>query len=455
LRSARTLGGAAAKIAVKLGTPLMPWQQQVFDVALELDPVTGRLVYREVVLTVPRQSGKTTLLLVLILLRALGARAQNIRYTAQTGSDARKKWMDDWLPALKESPFAAFYRERLTNGHEALLFKNGSLQGLVATTKKSGHGGSLDLGILDEAFAHPDARLEQALKPAMITRPQPQLWVVSTAGTKKDSPYLWGKVEAGRAMVERGLTDSTAYFEWSAGKGLDPADPATWWSCMPALGHTVTQEAVAGDFESMELGEFERAYLNRWTAQLSEPVIPLAVWDGLADPADPAGSVSITFDVAPDGRSAAIAAGWTRSDGLQHVDLVDHREGTDWLVGRLVEMDEKHEPASVTCDAVGPAAAFVQKLKNRGVVVETVTGQEHTRACGSLMDAVNSRSFRHSGRAAVHAALKGAARRPLGDSWAWTRKSSTSDICPLVALTLALRAASLNETTGEPMFSWG
>jgi phage terminase large subunit-like protein len=173
-------------------------------------------VYREVVLTVPRQSGKTTLLLVLILLRALGARAQNIRYTAQTGSDARKKWMDDWLPALKESPFSAFYRERLTNGHEALLFKNGSLQGLVATTKKSGHGGSLDLGILDEAFAHPDARLEQALKPAMITRPQPQLWIVSTAGTKKDSPYLWGKVETGRAMVERGLTDSTAYFEWSA-----------------------------------------------------------------------------------------------------------------------------------------------------------------------------------------------------------------------------------------------
>jgi hypothetical protein len=44
----RTLGGAATKIARELGQPLMPWQQQVFDVALELDERTGRLVYREV-----------------------------------------------------------------------------------------------------------------------------------------------------------------------------------------------------------------------------------------------------------------------------------------------------------------------------------------------------------------------------------------------------------------------
>jgi hypothetical protein len=151
--------------------------------------------------------------------------------------------------------------------------------------------------------------------------------------------------------------------------------------------------------------------------------------------------VSITFDVSPDGRSAAIAAGWTRSDGLQHVDIVDHRDGTDWLVGRLVEMDEKYEPASISCDAVGPAAAFVQKLKNRGITVETVTGQEHARACGSLMDAVNSRSFRHSGRAAVHTALKGAARARWAIRGRGRGRRRPSDICPLVALTLALRAA--------------
>ena len=40
------------------------------------------------------------------------------------------------------------------------------------------------------------------------------------------------------------------------------------------------------------------------------------------------------------------------------------------------------------------------------------------------------------------AALKGAVQRPLGDAWAWSRKSSSIDICPLVAATLALWGAS-------------
>jgi len=37
-----------ALIAEKLGTPLMPWQRHVVDVALEHD-ADGRLVYRDVV----------------------------------------------------------------------------------------------------------------------------------------------------------------------------------------------------------------------------------------------------------------------------------------------------------------------------------------------------------------------------------------------------------------------
>lgn len=433
----------------------MPWQQQVCDVALEIDDRTGKLAYRNIVLTVPRQSGKTTLLLVLILLRALGAAKQNIRYTAQTGADARKKWMDDWLPALDASPFSQFYRVRLTNGHEALRFTNGSLQGLVATTQKAGHGGTLDLGILDEAFAHPDARLEQALKPAMITRPQPQLWVVSTAGTPEKSPYLWTKVVGGRRMVEAGRTDSVAYFEWSAADGLDPADPATWWSCMPALGYTVTEEAVASDFDSMELGEFERAYLNRWNAPANEPVIPLLVWDGLADKGSQiAGDVCLTFDVSPDGRSAAVAAGGRRSDGLVHVEVVEHRDGTSWLEDRIVELDGRHEPVSWSCDGRGPAASFVEKLANRGVRVETLNAQEHASACSSLLDAAAASSFRHMGTENLREGLKGAAKRPLGDSWAWARKSSTTDISPLVAVTLARRKAELMRDTSDHEFGW-
>lgn len=423
--------------------PLMPWQQHVLDVALEIDARTGKLAYRDVTLTVPRQSGKTTLVLVLILLRALGAPRQQIRYTAQTGADARKKWMDDWLPILEPSSFNRFFRARLTNGHEALLFKNGSHQGLVATTKKTGHGGTIDLGILDEAFAHADARLEQALKPAMITRPQPQLWVISTAGTPDDSPYLWGKVETGRELSEQGVNSGVAYFEWSAEEDRDPADPETWWSCMPALGHTVTDEAVAADFGSMELNEFERAYLNRWKTASHDPVIPLVHWMALVDRSSEAvDPVAFAFDVAPDRSTAAISVAGVRSDGLMHVEVVDHRRGTQWVAPRLVELVAKHECIGVWCDTAGPAAALLSAMEREGVDVTTIGAQEHARACGVLFDAVVDESVRHRGDPELIHALEGAAIRTLTDAWAWRRTASNADICPLVAATLALWGAT-------------
>lgn len=416
----------------------MPWQQQVLDVALEVDPRTGRLVYREVVLTVPRQSGKTTLLLVLILLRALASPRQSIRYTAQTGSDARKKWMDDWLPILKPSRFGRLFRIRLTNGHEALLFNNGSIQALIATTKKTGHGGSIDLGILDEAFAHPDARLEQALKPAMITRPQPQMWIVSTAGTPEDSPYLWQKVETGRQLAEAGLTEGVAYFEWSADEESDPADPKTWYSCMPALGITATEQAVASDFASMSLSEFCRAYLNRWMSALSDPVIPLDKWhemeDGRSKMPDP---VVFAFDVTPDRAHGAIGAAGKRSDGLVHIEVIDHRSGTGWVAPRMAELVKSHHPFAVLCDPAGPAGSLVAEMTALGVEVVPVSGKEHAQACGVLYDTVFQGRLRHLGTPELESALEGAVKRQLGDAWAWSRRSSSVDISPLVACTLA------------------
>jgi phage terminase large subunit-like protein len=439
-----------------MGTPFMPWQQHVADVALELDPATGRFVYREVGLTVPRQSGKTTLLLSVIFARALAERHQNIRYTAQTGADARKKLIDDWLPAVESSPFhkRGLFKVRLTNGHEALKFRNGSHVGLIATTKKAGHGGSIDVGILDEAFAHPDARLEQALRPAMITRNYPgsQLWVVSTAGTPEDSPYLWDKVEKYRQVVTAGLLHSVCYFEWSAEDGLDPEDPETWWSCMPALGHTQTVEAVQAEFQGMALNEFERAYLNRWKTATSDPVILLAKWNALADEQsamqDP---LCFAFDVTPDQAWAAIAAAGRRSDGLLHAEVMEQGRGTGWIAPWLAQRVEKHRPIAVVGDPAGTAGAVIPHLTAEGVEVTTVSAREHAQACGLLFDTVEQEGLRHLGQPEVLAALDGAVKRPLADAWAWSRRNSAVDISPLVAITLALWGyQTLSEQHGTP-----
>ncbi|WP_230691191.1 hypothetical protein, partial [Streptococcus pneumoniae] len=76
----------------------------------------------------------------------------------------------DHVKALDRSLFHGEYRVRKTNGNEAILWRNGSMHGISATTEKAGHGATLDMGFIDEAFAQVDARVEQAMRPAMITR---------------------------------------------------------------------------------------------------------------------------------------------------------------------------------------------------------------------------------------------------------------------------------------------
>jgi hypothetical protein len=437
--SRKTLGGAVARVAKALGTPLMPWQRQVADVAMEIDPQTGRLAYGEVDLTTPRQSGKTTLELGVLVHRCRTWAASRALYSAQSRLHAHKKWEDEHVAILKRSPFAGEFTVRYQRGDEAIRWANGSLHGITAPGEKAGHSEVLDLAVVDEAWAHGDARLEQGLSPTMVTRPQPQLWVVSTAGTYR-SAYLRGKVERGRARVAHGRHHGVAYFEWSAPEGADPADPATWWACMPALGRTVTQARIAAEFERLDLADFCRAYLNWFPSAIPADwlVISEAAWRALADPRSEAiDPVAFAADVTPERSHAAIAVAGRRLDGLGHGEVVDHRSGTGWVVPRLLELHQRWQPCAVVVDDTGPAGSLIAPLEAAGVEVVKPTAREAAHAAGDLFDAVTEATVRYVPRAALDAAVAGARHRPLGDGWAWARKGLSVDICPLVALTLA------------------
>jgi len=285
------------------------------DTALELE-ADGRPAFREVRVTVPRQQGKTGgLLLPVMVHRALGGvdpRAQRILYTAQDRNHSREKWSEQ-VELLDHSPLRRLYRVRRSNGSEAIRWRTGSVHGITASGEKSGHGFTLDLGVIDEAFAQVDDRLVQAFRPAMLTRPLAQLWVVSTAGTD-ESTFLRERVEDGRARVEAGERSGVAYFEWSAPDDAAIEDPATWRLAMPALGTLIDEATVAADHAAMDEGEFARAYLNRWSPG-GTPVFDLASWVACLD----VSSASITppafgVDVAPDRAHASIAA----SSGADH-----------------------------------------------------------------------------------------------------------------------------------------
>jgi hypothetical protein len=475
----QTFGGKVAKIARALGTPLMPWQRYVVDAALEVDPETGLLVYRGVDVTVPRQSGKTSLILPVMIWRAMRKPRSRIIYGAQSGVAALEKWEDEHLPLMANArSLKGRYRIRKANGRPATLWQNGSIQTLLAGTEMAGHGKTLDMAALDEYFAQTDYRSDQAVGPAMITRADAQKWRLSTAGTSKSAPFNAMRA-AGRAAADEGRTRTIAFFDWCAAPGQVREDPQTWRSCMPALcpapvrgvcrcskewRHTVTDPAIATELDTYveELDEFDRAYLNisrDLNDLVVDPNVPsLEEWDGLKRPGAAGGDVlALAIDFTPDRGWATIVAVGDSPLGLPLIKVLDHGAGVGWVLPRVKILAEKLRPVCWVVDDKSAASTLLVPLEKAGVKrmpppndddpwngpqrgqLWIPTVNQLGQACGSFADAVRQETVLHLDQVQMTTALGGAKTRPLGDGlWAWGRKIASADISPLVAATLAL-----------------
>lgn len=474
-----TYGPRVAEVATAMGKPFMPHQSLVMDVALEVDPGTGLLVYDTVILTEPRQQGKTCSIVCLMTWRCLAWAKQVVTYAAQTRDHARIKLQDDHYPMIEESVYSDRVDPIWTNGFERLRWDNGSVWGIQATTKKAGHGPTLDMGVADEAWAHEDDRLDTSWTPAMMTRANSQFWIPSTVGENKiKSPWFHGKCEAGREAVEAGVNEGMAFFEWSAPPEADRTDPRTWFGCMPALcpappcrcdpagvwHHTTTERKVRGALTSMAkaIKEFDRGYLNRWEDEAPTPsLIDMAKWEALADKRSRPGSpIAMALDMSIDRQWVSVAIVGLRRDGRMHVEVIAHRGGSAWVVRYLRERAARHRPCGIGIDIGGPIGSLLPALTRgtaaggggfkvwrptmdrneaAGALLTIPTMRDVAAASGDMYDSIENDAIRWLGsdmQAVLNRAVAGAGTRPLADSWAWARKGNAV-ISPLVAVTLA------------------
>jgi hypothetical protein len=438
-----TLGSDVALVASRLGKPPMPWQQQLFDVAYELDPETGLLWYTEIVLLLMRQQGKSTVMVPVGTHRAIGwEQSQNILYTAQSRKAARRKWIKDQVPLLRASPFWSLIGEkglRESNGDEGMTFGrgNGSWWGIDAPTETGGHGETLGLGLADEYWAHVDNRIEQAMSPAMITVDDAQKWFMSTAGTTRSIP-LKIKRDQGRERVKMGLDSRSLYLEYAIPEDADVYDPANWARYMPALGHTIKEFKIQAEADSLDEAEFRRAYGNQWLDNyVGNWIIPEPDWIAVGDSDSViSGELEWCVDVAPDQAYSSISIAGVRDDGRIHVECVEWLPGTVWLPTRMAQLQRAYG-GDVWADHTGPVGGLLHRFRDAGVELKPISGPDLARACSGFYDAVLNGSLRHIDQSELTLALASAARVKANDAWKWTRGRSLADISPLYSATIA------------------
>lgn len=437
-----------AAIAASLGTPLLPWQQHVADVATErLED--GRYAYRTVVISVPRQTGKTTLIRAMGVQRALLGRS--VFYTAQTGKDARARWMDlveviEKHPALK----APRTKVALRGGSEHVRFPSGAVFQAFAPTAESLHGYTPPTVVLDEAFAHTPQEgelLMGAIKPAQQTVLDKQLWLVSTRGTA-DSTFF-------HDWIDRGIEGSpgVAVFVWGADEHHDPFNVDDIAEFHPGIGFqlggvVLSPADVLAEAEGMSRAEYVRAFGNKATATTSN-LIPLDAWQALgpregdpppALPADPR-DITLTYDVAAHRAGAAILATWTSDDGKPAVMVVRHAPGASWLADAVADLDHDWRPARIAAVDSGPVLDATADLIARGVHVDVLRERDYAAACGAFLDLIADQGFHHDGSQLLANSVTGlVARTAATDGLAFSRRHSVGDSSAAVAAVAGLHA---------------
>lgn len=459
-------GAEAVELCRMAGLVLDPWQEYVLGHALG-ERADGRWAAFEVGLVVPRQNGKGAVLEARELagLFLLGERLIiHSAHMFDTSLEAFRRL----LHLIESTPDLDRRVKRVSRSHgeEGIELRGGQRIRFRTRTKGGGRGFTSDCLILDEAMFLPETA-HGALLPTLSARDNPQVWYTGSSVDQyvHDDGVVLARVR--KRGLEADVEGKLAYFEWTL-DATEPtridddmaADPSSWSRSNPALGIRIAHEHIEAERQSMDPRTFsvERLNVGDWPdLEHGATVIDLALWDALVDVASElADPVAFAFDVTPDRSMSTIAVAGTRPDGAAHIEVVDRRRGTGWLIARLAELVERHEAVGVVCDGAGPAGSLLHQLEEEGIEVVAVTGPEHARACGMIFDAVAERTLRHLGSTELRVALKGASRRPLGDAWAWSRKQSSVDISPLVACTLALWLSRTAPADGDfpmPVFA--
>jgi hypothetical protein len=336
-----------------------------------------------------------------------------------------------------------------SHGEEGIELKTGQRIRFRTRTKGGGRGFSCDCLILDEAMILPEA-MHGALMPTLAARDDEtlsgtQVWYLGSA--VDEDVHEQGAVFA--RIRERGMAggdERLAFFEWSADPDLyerDPSNVAGWAQANPGLGIRISLEHVAVEQRSMDARTFatERLGIGHWPAanEHSARVVNPDAWAAAADEASFADGFTVfAVEVTPDRERATIGVAAMREDELAHLAVEQSGAGVDWVAPACVALQRLfRRKTRFLVDARSAAGALIPDLKAAKIDVFEVGTAQCVQACGAFLDALRAGKFRYVSSPELDAAAAAITVRPLGDAWAWERRSLI-DVTPLTAASLAL-----------------
>jgi len=443
-------------LSAAFGVDLDDWQALVLEAAMGERP-DATWSARRVGLSVPRQNGKSQLLVARALAGALLFGERKIVISAHQQDTARESFSK--LMEIIDADANASLRARVKSvmnalNRESVKFTNGATIQFKARSGAGSRGFSSDCLMLDEAQIL-SQRAWVSINSTMSAMPNPQVWLLGTPPTPEDDGEVFGSV---RASAMSGKSNAVAWLEWSAdpdAPDYDPASEFTRWSANPAWNVRINHEVVQGEYETYPPDRFALDRLGIWAREgAGKRLISADEWRATAVDTPPASGIrsyGVAFSF--DGARVALAGALKHDDGV-HVELIDAQSGsTDkgvqdlarWFTTDPKKPERWREAAQVTISGRSHASALYQALRDAGVpakVLRLATTPDYLASCSMFHEAVQAGTVTHlssEGQKALDDSVAVCDRKARGNdgAWGWTTTTPDGDETPVEAVGLA------------------
>lgn len=440
---------------VNLGWGFDNWQDGAGRLILALD-AEGLYAADTIVISIPRQVGKTYLVGAIVFALALIIPGLTVIWTAHRFKTARETF--DSMKAMAKGDKCFPHVKSISDSHgdEGIHLRNGSR--ILFGARENGFGlGFTGVGvlILDEAQRVTEKAMDDLI-PTMNTVANPLLFMMGTPPRPTDPGEVFTMLrqdaidsvssswaDEDNPSVHGVSTELTLYIETSADADADLDDRDQLRKANPSYLVRTGERAIRRMRKALSDDAFRREAFGIWPkVSVHQAIVRSSRWRTLY-------AIGPDDDVAPDGLAVDMSHGMAISVGScwiegpnAHVEEIWAGTDVEAAIAWISLVAGRRIP--VVIDDLSPAAQMIPGLKARHVKVIRGTARYMVKACLLFQSRAKAGTLTHSGQQSVTDALAGARRRTIADAggWGYDRRDSTAIIHPLVGVTLALIGAT-------------
>jgi phage terminase large subunit-like protein len=421
-----------------LQMPLLPWQEHVLKDMLTVDK-SGSWIRKTNLLLIARQNGKTHLARMLILAHLIKWDSKNILIMSSNRSMALDTFRQVASALETNDHLKGFVKQiRYANGSESIEMLDGTRLDVVAATRDGSRGRTADFLYIDELREITEESYRAAI-PTTRARPNSQTLLTSNAGDAF-SVVLNG-------MRERALENppkSFGFYEYSAPQYCKVTDRHGWAQANPALGYTITEEALEEAVATSPIENTRTELLCQWIDSLSSPWTHGSLEEcSDSDLALATGAYTVFgFDVSPSRRNASLVIGQILPDGRIGVGLAQTWESQVSVDELKIAADikgwaDQYRPRSICYDRYA-TQSIADRLANAGQVTVDLSGAQFYQACTDLKDALDNKRMVHSGQEGWIQQMNNCSAKTNDASWRIIKRKSAGDISAAIGTAMVV-----------------